>query len=163
MSLLSMLGPSPDWIVGVSALELCLKNCSWVNEKVMNLYLWDAGTDSGVTYLSPNAPTIPQERIKRITATNPNTPESPFFDSSGAKMKPFAKLTVSRQRIYEKACGEIDETPEPYTDEPPESELIYNTNDSISSVYWLFFQMIVESPNGQNGYNAVQNVVLGLR
>ena len=130
-----MLGPSPDWIVGVSALELCLKNCSWVNEKVMNLYLWDAGTDSGVTYLSPNAPTIPQERIKRITATNPNTPESPFFDSSGAKMKPFAKLTVSRQRIYEKACGEIDETPEPYTDEPPESELVYNINDNISSVY----------------------------
>lgn len=50
-SLLTMLGPSPDWIVGVSALELCLRNCSWVSEKVMNLYPWDAGTDSGMTYI----------------------------------------------------------------------------------------------------------------
>ncbi|XP_054160513.1 spondin-1-like isoform X4 [Oppia nitens] len=106
MSLLSMLGPSPDWIVGVSALELCLKNCSWVTEKVMNLYLWDAGTDSGITYLAPNHPTVPQERIRRITSTNPNNPESPFYDHTGAKMKPIAKLTVSRQRIYEKACGD---------------------------------------------------------
>jgi len=106
MSLLSMLGPSPDWIVGVSALELCLKNCSWITEKVMNLYLWDAGTDDGITYLAPNHPTIPQERIKRITSTNPNHAESPFYDQTGARMKPIAKLTVSRQRIYEKACGE---------------------------------------------------------
>ena len=101
-----MLGPSPDWIVGVSALELCLKNCSWVSEKVMNLYLWDAGTDSGVTYLSPNSPTIPQERIRRITSTTPNLPESPFYDQNGLRMKPIARLTVSRQRIYEKACGD---------------------------------------------------------
>lgn len=106
MSLLSVLVPSPDWIVGVSSLELCLKNCSWVGEKVMNLYLWDAGIDSGVTYLSPNSPTIPQERIRRITSTSPNLPESPFFDPSGTKMKPMARLTVSRQRIYEKACGD---------------------------------------------------------
>ncbi|RWS26881.1 hypothetical protein B4U80_04927 [Leptotrombidium deliense] len=106
MSLVSMLGPSPDWIVGVSALELCLKNCSWVAEKQMNLYLWDAGTDSGITYLSPNQPTIPQERIRRITSTNPSNSESPFFDHLGAKMKPFAKLTVTRQRMYEKLCDD---------------------------------------------------------
>lgn len=106
MSLLSMLGPSPDWIVGVSALELCLKNCSWVQEKIMNLYLWDAGTDSGVSYLSPNSPTIPQERIRRITSTSPNLIESPFYDSNGTRMKPIARLTVSRQRIYEKDCGD---------------------------------------------------------
>jgi hypothetical protein len=42
--------PSPDWIVGVSGLNLCLKNCSWVNYMEVNLYPWDAGTDSGITY-----------------------------------------------------------------------------------------------------------------
>lgn len=42
--------PSPDWIVGVSGLELCRRNCSWVEYKVLNLYPWDAGTDSGITY-----------------------------------------------------------------------------------------------------------------
>lgn len=48
--------PSPDWIVGVSALELCLRNCSWVESKVLNLYPWDAGTDSGVTYIVRTTP-----------------------------------------------------------------------------------------------------------
>lgn len=43
VSLVSMLGPSPDWVVGVSALELCMDNGTWIEEKVMNLYPWDAG------------------------------------------------------------------------------------------------------------------------
>lgn len=43
VSLVSMLGPSPDWIVGVSGLELCHPNGSWFVEKVLNLYPWDAG------------------------------------------------------------------------------------------------------------------------
>lgn len=106
MSLLSMLGPSPDWFIGVSALELCLKNCSWVADKMINLYLWDAGTDSGVTYLARDLPTIPQERIRRITSSSPNLAESPFYDPTGAPMKPFARLTISRQRIYEKVCDD---------------------------------------------------------
>ena len=50
MSLVSMLGPSPDWVVGVSALELCSRNCTWLENKTLNLYPWDAGTDSGITY-----------------------------------------------------------------------------------------------------------------
>ena len=29
-----MLGPSPDWIVGVSALEMCQINCTWIDNKV---------------------------------------------------------------------------------------------------------------------------------
>ena len=60
-------GPSPDWIVGVSALELCLRNCSWVENKTLNLYPWDAGTDSGITYMSTNDVTSPREKIRRIT------------------------------------------------------------------------------------------------
>lgn len=52
--------PSPDWIVGVSRLELCLRNCSWVEHKVLNLYPYDAGTDSGIAYIVStfNIPTI---------------------------------------------------------------------------------------------------------
>lgn len=106
MSLVSMLGPSPDWIVGVSSLELCLRNCSWASERVIDLYLWDAGTDSGMSYLSPNTPTSPHERIRRITPTNPDSPESPFYDPNNNRMKPFARLTVTRQRMYEKPCEE---------------------------------------------------------
>ncbi|KAK7086885.1 Spondin-1 [Halocaridina rubra] len=105
MSLVSMLGPSPDWIVGVSALELCLRNCSWVDQKTLNLYPWDAGTDSGITYDSANAPTIPREKIRRITNSYPNDPKSPFHDPTGP-MKPLARLTITRQRVYEKSCAD---------------------------------------------------------
>lgn len=60
-----MLGPSPDWIVGVSGLELCLKNCTWAEEKELFLYPWDAGVDSGISYESPDSPTFPQQKIRR--------------------------------------------------------------------------------------------------
>lgn len=43
--------PSPDWIVGVSGLELCLPNSSWIIHKELNLYPYDAGTDDGITYM----------------------------------------------------------------------------------------------------------------
>ena len=36
VSVVSMLGPSPDWIVGASALEMCLANCTWLDNKVAN-------------------------------------------------------------------------------------------------------------------------------
>ncbi|XP_022237771.1 spondin-1-like isoform X2 [Limulus polyphemus] len=110
MSLLSKLGPSPDWIVGVNRLELCLKNCSWVNEKVINLYPWDAGTNSGVTYNSSNNLTNPQEKIQQISSKFPKNSQSPFFNPTGVQMKPVARLTVSKQRVYEKSCNQIDGT-----------------------------------------------------
>lgn len=50
MVYINILVPSPDWIVGVSGLELCLKNCSWVWSAELDLFPWDVGTDSGVTY-----------------------------------------------------------------------------------------------------------------
>lgn len=54
VSALSALGPpsahTPSWLVGVSALELCLRNCSWVASKTMNLYPWHAvATTPGVS------------------------------------------------------------------------------------------------------------------
>ncbi|CAD7088135.1 unnamed protein product [Hermetia illucens] len=113
ISLISQIDPSPDWIVGVSGLELCLPNCTWVEYKAHNLYPWDAGTDSGPTYISPDQPTNPRVPIKRIRTNDPNDPRSPFYDTSGAEMKPLARLYITRQRLYEKNCenssGEDDQ------------------------------------------------------
>ncbi|XP_011300442.1 spondin-1 isoform X2 [Fopius arisanus] len=106
MSLVSMIVPSPDWIVGVSGLELCLSNCSWIEHKELNLYPVDAGTDDGITYMSPDSPTDPHEPIRRITSTWPNDTRSPFYDPLGADMKPMAKLHLNRQRLYDKICDE---------------------------------------------------------
>ncbi|KZC07757.1 Spondin-1 [Dufourea novaeangliae] len=111
MSLVSMLDPSPDWIVGVSGLELCLSNRSWIEHKELNLYPYDAGTDDGITYLSPDAESDPQEPIRRITSTYPNDSRSPFYDPFGLDMKPLARLYLNRQRLYEKTCDDAtDET-----------------------------------------------------
>lgn len=47
-----MIYPSPDWFVGVSGLELCIsEGCQWEEKKEVLLFPWDAGTDSGTTYL----------------------------------------------------------------------------------------------------------------
>lgn len=65
VTLVTMVAPSPDWFVGVSRLPL-LENGAWVDERVIPLIPWDAGTDSGRTFLSPDQETIPRQPISRI-------------------------------------------------------------------------------------------------
>ena len=55
-------------------------------------------------FQSPNVATQPLEKIRRITTTWPNDPQSPFHDTSGTPMQPLARLTIKRQRVYEKSC-----------------------------------------------------------
>ncbi|XP_037814121.1 spondin-1 isoform X1 [Lucilia sericata] len=104
ISLVSKIDPSPDWILGVSGLELCLANCTWIEQKVLNLYPWDIGTDAGPSYMSPDQSQHPPDVIRRITSTFPSDYRSPFFDETGAPMKPLATLTVKRKRTYEREC-----------------------------------------------------------
>ena len=68
VSVVSMLAPSPDWFVGVSGVNL-RESGDWVAEKVINLYLYDAGTDSGPDYTSSNNDTNPKENISKLTST----------------------------------------------------------------------------------------------
>nr|DBA17432.1 TPA: hypothetical protein GDO54_002882 [Pyxicephalus adspersus] len=94
MSFLAMLGPSPDWNVGLSAEDLCTKDCGWVQRVVQDLIPWDAGTDSGVTYESPNKPTIPQDKIRPLTSLD--HPQSPFYDPEGGPIIPVARVVIDR-------------------------------------------------------------------
>ncbi|KYO21980.1 spondin-1 [Alligator mississippiensis] len=94
MSFLTMLGPSPDWNVGLSAEDLCTKDCGWVQKVVQDLIPWDAGTDSGVTYESPNKPTVPQEKIRPLTSLD--HPQSPFYDPEGGSIKLVARVVIER-------------------------------------------------------------------
>uniref|UniRef100_A0A1B6CP24 Spondin-1 n=1 Tax=Clastoptera arizonana TaxID=38151 RepID=A0A1B6CP24_9HEMI len=109
VSLVSMFGPSPDWIVGVSGLNLCLTNCTWIENQVIDLYPYDAGTDNGITYMSPNSPTMPQDPIKRITSMYPEDPRAPFHDPTGIEMKPLARLYLIREKLITKSCSEKTE------------------------------------------------------
>ncbi|XP_039767398.1 spondin-1 isoform X2 [Ornithorhynchus anatinus] len=94
MSFLTMLGPSPDWNVGLSAEDLCTKECGWVQKVVQDLIPWDAGTDSGVSYESPNKPTVPQEKIRPLTSLD--HPQSPFYDPEGGSITLVARVVIER-------------------------------------------------------------------
>ena len=65
VSLTSMIAPSPDWFVGVDSLSL-RSGGRWLNEVVVELPPYDAGTDSGLTYNSANQSTNPPVPIFMI-------------------------------------------------------------------------------------------------
>jgi hypothetical protein len=65
VTLVSMLAPSPDWFTGVHDLSL-IEGGDWVREKVVTLHTYDAGTDSGASYSSPDLDSQPREPISRI-------------------------------------------------------------------------------------------------
>ena len=71
VTLVSMVAPSPDWFIGVGNLDL-RPGGIWVSELVVDLYAYDAGTDSGPSYTSPDQPTVPPEPIAPIIG-NPFT------------------------------------------------------------------------------------------
>ena len=141
VSLVSMLGPSPDWIVGISSLELCLANCTWMEKKEIPLYPWDAGVDDGISYESPDS-AVPSFRlkvivnnqpklifvyfrpIKRITSRDPDDPMSPFYKSSGGPLRPLATLTIQKLREYKKSCSSPEE---------PES-LVFHESEVVDDI-----------------------------
>ncbi len=60
LTLCSMVAPSPDWFVGVTDLSLIGPDGEWVEEQTVVLDGFDAGTDSGVDFTSPDAVTRPR-------------------------------------------------------------------------------------------------------
>jgi hypothetical protein len=67
VTLVTMVAPSPDWFVGVAGLSL-LEDGNWVSERRIDLVPWDAGTDSGPTFRSPDEVTSPPGLVSRILA-----------------------------------------------------------------------------------------------
>jgi len=65
VSVVSMIAPSPDWFVGVSGLSL-YEDGKWLEQKVVELFPYDAGTDSGGTYSSRNEPMGTPDVIRRV-------------------------------------------------------------------------------------------------
>ena len=66
VTLVSMLAPSPDWFVGVSALPL-MEDGAWLERVEVQLRLYDAGTDDGTVYRASDANTDPAAPITRLT------------------------------------------------------------------------------------------------
>ena len=66
VSLVTMLGPSPDWFVGVSGLSL-RENDRWVPQIVVELRPFDAGTRSANQWRLYGPENIPPEPIQQIS------------------------------------------------------------------------------------------------
>lgn len=98
VTLVTMIAPSPDWFIGTEGLDLQDASGAWLDEVVVPMYAWDAGTDSGPDYTSSNQDTSPQEPISLINA-------SPFV--VGGSMAALGTMTFTR---LTPASGE--ETPE---------------------------------------------------
>lgn len=68
LSVTSMIAPSPDWFVGIAGFDL-RPGGTWIDSVTVSLLAYDAGTDSGVTYRSPDVATNPPGPIQRLTDT----------------------------------------------------------------------------------------------
>ncbi|MDE2653063.1 MAG: Ig-like domain-containing protein [Gemmatimonadota bacterium] len=69
VTLLSMIGPSPDWFVGVSGVSLLDGSNQWRQSHVVDLFPYDAGTEDGTEFTLSNDDTDPQGVITRIAGT----------------------------------------------------------------------------------------------
>ena len=68
VTLATMVAPSPDWYIAVVDINL-MENNSFVDQKTVEAHVYDAGTDSGSTFTSPNEATDPQIPITLFVDT----------------------------------------------------------------------------------------------
>lgn len=59
MTILSMVAPSPDWFIAANSIEIISSTNGWVDYLELDVYAYDAGTDDGTNYDSPNSPNTP--------------------------------------------------------------------------------------------------------
>ena len=69
LTLLSMIGPSPDWFVGVSGLSLLDSSDAWRSSLTRDLFAYDAGTEDGESFSLSNPDTDPQGTITSLRNT----------------------------------------------------------------------------------------------
>lgn len=62
ISFISMVAPSPDWFIGVDNMNL-FQGGFFIDRAEGDLFVYDAGTDSGTTFDAPDEVTDPQQNI----------------------------------------------------------------------------------------------------
>ncbi len=65
-TILSMIGPSPDWFVGVSGLSVLDAQNQWIDRHEIELFAYDAGTENGENFQLGNPATSPQGTITSL-------------------------------------------------------------------------------------------------
>ncbi len=86
ITVVTMIAPSPDWFVGTHGYNLFVDG-NWVEEATVELFGYDAGTDSGTDYTSENADVTPHEPITLL--------DGPMFMHNG-ELVPFGNFRFVR-------------------------------------------------------------------
>ena len=91
LSLITMIAPSPDWFTGASMIELCdYETGMWKETIDYDAMAYDAGTDAGMTFITPDVMEDPAKPISMIACGDADA-----FCDSGA-IKPVATITVTK-------------------------------------------------------------------
>ncbi|MBP2699983.1 spondin domain-containing protein [Photobacterium lucens] len=72
VSVITMLAPSPDWFTGVDGVAL-FKDGKWQNEVEVQLWVYDAGSDSGIDFTAPDFPNSPPNPISLLSTLRVDT------------------------------------------------------------------------------------------
>jgi len=107
VTLVSMIAPSPDWFVGVSALNL-LESGDWAERVVIDLHAYDAGTDDGIIYTSPDAEAAPHVPIARIRS-QPFPDDTPLGTFTFTRIRPRAERSFVRGDANANAVADISD------------------------------------------------------
>ena len=87
ISFISKLSPSPDWFVGFDSFNLVNPDNTLVESFETTLFGYDAGTDSGVTYTSPDSPS--NEPVSQVSG-------DPFVHPQSGAIRRFGTFNVER-------------------------------------------------------------------
>lgn len=72
LTLVSMIAPSPDWMIFVNGVNLRnSSNTDWQSSITIDLFVYDAGTDGGPWYTAPDVDLTPHIPINSLTGFTP--------------------------------------------------------------------------------------------
>jgi hypothetical protein len=132
-----MIAPSPDWMIAINSVPLFGSDDTWKDEIIIDVYPYDAGTDSGTDYTSGNIDTNPKQPISSLQGI------APF---SSEKM---GTITITLQEVILstndfEASQNISIFPN-----PAQNELTIASNSSLSSVeiYSVLGNKVFEKKN----------------
>ena len=110
VTLLSMIGPSPDWFVGVSGRSLLDAQAQWQSRLEIDLFPYDAGTEEGAEFSLGNAATSPREAIMSIKGTGK------FSDVRMARLTfVLSSVPVDEATVSVEAGSATEGSPVPFT------------------------------------------------
>ncbi len=100
LTLLSMIAPSPDWMIFINSLEL-RDSSGWKSFIRLDLFAYDAGTEEGEMYIMNNVETVPQEKISSLKGVSPfNTNKVATLEISLQTVLSVKKDSIENVKIY---------------------------------------------------------------